>query len=88
MATRFIHTRPSIHVGSRHSLPKFYPYKEIVDYGITGVVMDDSEDQPVFGLILEKDRDQKIAWIMRDAEGNGAGHLDIDHNTNWIMREK
>jgi len=36
-----------------------------------------------YGLVFRaKDGTIRTAWIMRDPEGNGAGHLDITANRN------
>ena len=58
-------------------------YSQLVGYTIVDVAVDDGEDvlldlnEPAIGLVLSDGKNQKLAWIMRDAEGNGVGFLDI-----------
>ena len=53
-------------------------YNQIVGYKITGVTFDDgATGDPFIGLILRKGQREKIAWVLMDQEGNGAGHLGI-----------
>ena len=42
---------------------------------------DTCHDEEEYGLVFRtKDRKVLTAWIMRDPEGNGSGHLDIVGN--------
>ena len=56
---------------------------KLVGYTVIGIIKDDFDDtldeygEPLFALILEKNGKQLMATILSDAEGNGAGHLDI-----------
>ncbi len=58
-------------------------YSQLVGCTIVDVAVDDGEDvlldlnEPAIGLVLSDGKNQKLAWIMRDAEGNGVGFLDI-----------
>ena len=54
-------------------------YGQLVGYKITAIAIDgkDNADEPWIGLVLEKRKKEKIAWILMDPEGNGTGHLDI-----------
>ena len=47
----------------------------LVGYKITGTVI--TEDEDGFGLVLEKGKKRKTAWIDRDAECNGPGWVSI-----------
>ena len=48
----------------------------LVGYTITGAVL--NMDGRFFGLRLTKGDITITAWVDRDAEGNAAGHLDIE----------
>jgi uncharacterized protein (UPF0303 family) len=55
-------------------------FKELVGFTITGVVSDKKLfGTEVLGLTLEnaKFKKRKVAFVLKDAEGNGAGHLEI-----------
>lgn len=54
-------------------------YGQLVGYKITDIAIDgkDNADEPWIGLVLEKRKKEKVAWILMDPEGNGTGHLDI-----------
>ena len=54
-------------------------YGQLVGYKITAIAIDgkDNADEPWIGLVLEKRKKEKVAWILMDPEGNGTGHLDI-----------
>ena len=56
-------------------------YGQLVGYKITDIARDDNPDggDPFVGLVLahKNGHKEKIAWILMDPEGNGAGHLDI-----------
>ena len=46
---------------------------------VIGVTVDDSDPTigPIWGLLLGRNRERKIAWVLSDPEGNGPGRLDI-----------
>ena len=49
-----------------------------VGYKLAGFALDDSDPhEEYFGLILQKGKDKRIVWILRDDEGNGPGSIDI-----------
>ena len=56
---------------------------QLIGWKITKVALDDSADaleldpEGSYGLVLQKGSSLKIAWGMRDPEGNGGGCLDI-----------
>ena len=54
-------------------------YGQLVGYKIKAIARDDNPDadEPWIGLVLEKRKKEKVAWILMDPEGNGTGHLDI-----------
>jgi hypothetical protein len=54
-------------------------YGQLVGYKITSIAVDDhdSTEEPWIGLVVEKGKTKKIAWVLMDPEGNGSGHLDI-----------
>jgi|TARA_R110000787_G_scaffold60573_1_gene137337 hypothetical protein len=54
-------------------------YGQLVGYKVTQVALDDSDpnEEEWCGLVLTKGGVKKIAWILRDPEGNGSGFLDI-----------
>ena len=52
---------------------------QLVGYKVVGLVVSPAQDymEETYGLRLQKNGKQSIAWILSDEEGNGAGHLDI-----------
>jgi hypothetical protein len=57
-------------------------YSQLVGYTVTGIAVDDSDTDdfggdPWEGLVMEDGKRKKIAWVLMDPEGNGAGFLDI-----------
>ena len=58
-------------------------YKKLIGYTVIDVAVDDGEDvlmdfnEPAVALVLNDGKTEKLAWIMRDPEGNGVGFLDI-----------
>ena len=59
-------------------------YGKLVGWKISSVAYEDQldEDEDMFpeglyGLVLTKGKKKKIAWILRDPEGNGEGFLEI-----------
>ena len=56
---------------------------QLIGWKITKVTLDDSDyaleldPEGTYGLVLQKGSSLKIAWVMRDPEGNGGGCLDI-----------
>lgn len=52
-------------------------YKELVGYEVFAVAEDDSDSEPFYGLVLTKNKQKKVAWILQDPEGNGPGFLEI-----------
>jgi len=58
-------------------------YTKLIGYTVIDIAVDDGEDvlldynEPAIGLVLSDGKTQKLAWIMRDPEGNGVGFLDI-----------
>jgi|TARA_B110000908_G_C9847397_1_gene268383 hypothetical protein len=55
-------------------------YGQLVGWKVNQIAIDDSESngEPWIGLVLSKGGFKKIAWVLCDSEGNGAGHLDIE----------
>jgi hypothetical protein len=55
-------------------------YGQLVGWKVNKIAIDDSKSngEPWIGLVLSKGGFKKIAWVLCDAEGNGAGHLDIE----------
>jgi hypothetical protein len=54
-------------------------YGPLVGGKIVGIVYDTQEfGEPVVGLKVERDGHKTTAWILRDPEGNGPGHMEID----------
>jgi hypothetical protein len=52
---------------------------QLVGKKIAGICHDDGADptlggEKIYGLVFD---DETIAWILRDPEGNGPGHLEI-----------
>lgn len=43
---------------------------------VLDIVKDPSDGDDFYGLHFT---DDTVAWVMRDPEGNGPGHLDIQH---------
>lgn len=61
-------------------------YKQLKDMIVYDIVKDDQgiNGEPTYGIIFRGLKSRgwpadkvRVAWILRDAEGNGAGHLDI-----------
>ena len=53
-------------------------YGQLVGYKVTQIALDDSDtNEEWLGLVLTRGGFKKVAWILRDPEGNGAGFLDI-----------
>ena len=53
-------------------------YGQLVGYKVSQVAVDDSDPNEEWcGLVLTKGGFKKVAWILCDPEGNGAGFLDI-----------
>ena len=56
-------------------------YSQLVGYTVTGLAVDNSDEDnfgdPWMGLVMENGKRKKIAWVLMDPEGNGAGFLDI-----------
>jgi|TARA_R100000781_G_scaffold83290_1_gene51325 hypothetical protein len=55
-------------------------YGQLMGHKVTQLIVDgntEDQDEPFIGLLLEKGKSKKIAWILMDPEGNGVGHLDI-----------
>ena len=58
-------------------------YKKLIGYTVVDVAVDDGEDvlvdydEPAVGLVLSDGKNQQLAWVMSDPEGNGIGFLDI-----------
>jgi len=55
-----------------------YNYEDLVGYTVSSVAKDTSDSMPVYGLILTKNKQSKVAWVLRDPEGNGPGFLEIN----------
>jgi len=58
-------------------------YGNLVGWKISSVAIDKEADSDIFpeglyGLILTKGNKKKIAWILRDPEGNGKGFLEVE----------
>ena len=50
----------------------------MIGYKVTQIALDDSDtNEEWLGLVLTRGGFKKVAWILRDPEGNGAGFLDI-----------
>lgn len=60
-----------------------YLRDNLVGATITGVVKTDLGygAGTAYGLCVRKGKEDKIAWILCDPEGNGPGHLDIQEDT-------
>lgn len=62
-------------------------YAQLCGWTITQIAIDKMDrGEELCGLILTKgkdEKDEKIAWILRDPEGNGAGFLDIVDGGNY-----
>lgn len=53
-------------------------YSQLIGFKVTQIAIDDTDDEEAWtALVLEKGNKKKLAWILRDPEGNGAGFLDI-----------
>ena len=55
-------------------------YSKIVGYTVQSITRDD-ESFPgceLYGLVFTKGKQKRIAWVLRDLEGNGDGFLDIE----------
>lgn len=60
----------------------FKHYRELVGWKICSVTKSEDEDPDIFpeglyGLILTKGKEKKVAWILADPEENGEGFLRI-----------
>lgn len=62
-------------------------YSKLIGYEVIGIAYDHDEflDDDIFGLVIKHKRTKgvpnpkkKIAWIQRDPEGNGPGHLAVE----------
>ena len=55
-------------------------YAQLVGWTIEQIATDEMDyGEELYGLVLTKGKSKKIAWILRDPEGNGAGFLEIDN---------
>ena len=57
-------------------------YGDLVGWTISSVAIAKEADSDIFpeglyGLILKKGNKKKVAWILRDPEGNGEGFLEV-----------
>lgn len=48
----------------------------LVGFKITGAALDKENES--YGLVLEKGKKKKIAWVDCDPEGNGPGWLQVE----------
>lgn len=61
-------------------------YEDLVGYKVSSVTKDTSDLVPFYGLVLTKNKQSKVAWVLQDPEGNGPGFLEI--NTNKLSAER
>jgi hypothetical protein len=48
----------------------------LVGFKITGVALDKENES--YGLVIERGKSKKIAWVDCDPEGNGPGWLQVE----------
>ena len=66
----------------QEELADFYSkeYAPLEGSTVISVLIDNETDEGevYVGLLMQcKDGKKRIAWVLRDAEGNGPGHLDV-----------